>query len=157
MVCALAPSSRSATIVCPARSTTTTDVLKPLALHSAIAASAIVFARPSESVFCMTTFCADAAMPSATKKRTFMSPSVGPLVQLQIAHAEFGAKRVLPFSRPVDAVREKAPAGAAERVGRQVADSDRCVHLRVVVRVACGDPHVTGVRLDVLAARDLAD
>src|SRR5258705_10136722 len=59
-VCAVACSSRMITSTWPARSTTATDVLKPFALHSACAASAMIFAIPSERLRCITMPCAPA-------------------------------------------------------------------------------------------------
>src|SRR5258705_9203619 len=72
-VCAVACSSRRITSTCAARSTTATEVLKPFDLHSAWAASAIVFAMPSERLRCMTTPCACAWLGAMTATATASS------------------------------------------------------------------------------------
>ena len=72
-VCAVAFSSRSMTSTCPARSTTTADVLKPLALHSASVASAIVLAMARDIDFCVTRLCAASAMLMPAKISDFMT------------------------------------------------------------------------------------
>src|SRR5262245_6929511 len=81
-VWAEAASSRSVTSTWPARSTTTTEVWKPFDWHSASAASAIVFARPSDRVFCMTMLCAAAAdarsAATLTTQTTFDHRTIDP-------------------------------------------------------------------------------
>ena len=47
-----APSSRSATIIWPERSSTTAALLAPLARHSLIVVVAMVIAMPSDNVRC---------------------------------------------------------------------------------------------------------
>src|SRR5580704_13394802 len=89
--CGAACSSRRNTSTWPPRSTTTAAVLKPLALHSEMVASAMVLAIPSDKTRCVTRPCAP-ALPHRMmlNSRNFGADDMKPPVRRQLYLYLFG-------------------------------------------------------------------